>query len=227
VGQHCLFVRLTNCNLECTWCDTAFTWAFSEAKARKTQSGKQYKKGENLKVMTTDEVRDALRKLWPIDTDPTNIIISGGEPLMQSKDLEELARELAADGHEVHIETAGTLMPTYSLNGVVHQYNVSPKLEHSGNVLSKRYKPDVLQWFGTSNKAWFKFVMREAADFIEIDKIVEECKIPKWRVMVMPEGVTAEDNIRIARAIEADAKDRGYGLSLRQHILLWSDVRGK
>lgn len=177
--------------------------------------------------MTADEIVAKLEKLWPIYDKPTMIVISGGEPLMQAKKLEPLAQLLYNLDCPVHIETAGTLKPTDALDRHVAQYNISPKLNHSGNRLSKRFRPQVLQWFAEWDRSWFKFVAKTVDDFKEIDDIVRMCEIDLNNVMVMPEGVTIEDNIDTARIIAQAAIDRGYGLSFRTHILLWKDVRGK
>lgn len=177
--------------------------------------------------MTTQEVITELNKLWDIYVKPTMIVISGGEPLMQAKKLEALCAPLKRIEHDIHIETAGTLMPTPELHRLVAQYNVSPKLAHSGNRPTKRYKPTTLRWFAAQDQTWFKFVVQKPEDFAEIDFIVMDCEIPTDRVMVMPEGVTVEDNINNARSFADEAIKRGYGISMRTHILLWKDIRGR
>lgn len=226
-GRHCLFVRLAHCNLECSWCDTAFTWAWTEAKAARTVSGILHSKEDNIRPMAIDDIVVELEKLWPIYEKPTMIVISGGEPLMQAKRLEPLVARLDNLSCDVHIETAGTLKPTDALNRHVAQYNISPKLHHSGNRMSKRFRPEVLKWFAQWDRSWFKFVAKTEEDFKEIDEIVRVCDIDLNNVMIMPEGVTAEDNIDTARVIAQAAIDRGYGISFRLHILLWKDVRGR
>lgn len=228
MGRHCLFVRLADCNLECTWCDTPYTWAFTENKAAKTETGVRFDRTTNRIEMSTSTIVESLINLWPIYVLPTTIVISGGEPLMQAEALVELAEVLSYKmSNSIHIETAGTLKVPPTLDTHVAQYNVSPKLEHSGNLLSKRFKPEVLSWFAATPRAWFKFVLRSVDDFAQVDKIVTECGIDYNRVMVMPEGITAEQNLSTARLIVDEATRRGYGLSFRAHILLWNDVRGR
>ena len=226
-GRHCLFVRVANCNLSCAWCDTPYTWAYSEERAAKLEVPVVFSKDDNLFRMSPEEVYYKLQQLWPIETQPTMVVISGGEPLMQSKDLSPLARLLVRYNNTIHVETAATLLPTWSFDEHVTQYNVSPKLAHSGNRLALRRKPDVLEFFGTDERAWFKFVMRTPEDFDEVDELVGIAGVPPARVMVMPEGVTAEKNMEIAKTLIDGATERGYGLSYRTHILLWKDVRGK
>ncbi len=226
-GRHCLFLRLTNCNLRCQWCDTAYTWAFNYALAQNLETTIIHNKEANLKEMTTQEVLDALRGFWDVEDKPTIIVISGGEPLMQGQGVTEVARTLSMWRNEVHIETAGTIMPPQELDFYVAQYNVSPKMQNSGNELRKRFKQDVLEWFAQNPRAWFKFVVRDRYDLSEVDSIVDKVGIRTSRVMVMPEGVTPEENMRIAREVAESAIARGYGLSFRTHIMLWPDeVRG-
>lgn len=229
-GRHCMFVRTFNCNLECVWCDTAYTWAVTPNKAAATRSGHQYDIDDphlGQKEMDHNQVWEQLSKLWPIGIRPTMVVISGGEPMMQQEGLVPLLTMLRQTRNETHIETAGTIAPQYGFGLLVTQYNVSPKLLHSGNRLSKRFKPEVLSIYNGSGKAWFKFVVRgemgAETDFEEIDLIVKEVGIDPRRVMVMPEGITSEDNIKTAREIEARAIHRGFGISFRTHILLWGD----
>jgi 7-carboxy-7-deazaguanine synthase len=226
-GRHCLFVRVAECNLRCGWCDTAYTWAFDERTASKLEVPVVYNKAENLRVMSSAQVYGELRRLWDIEAMPTMVVISGGEPLMQSRGLAPLAARLTSHQNMIHVETAGTLIPTPEFDAHVAQYNVSPKLAHSGNRLELRQKPEVLKWFGACDRAWFKFVMRDPSDFGEIDDLVQLSGVDPHRVMVMPEGVTAEKNMEVAKTLVDGAVARGYGLSYRTHILLWKDVRGK
>ena len=221
-GRHCMFVRMTLCNLECTWCDTAQTWAFTPTKAAKTESGRLYDRQHYVHEMNDIEVTYELCKLWPMRSMPTIVVFSGGEPMIQGEAIAPLAGQLRSWNHEIHIETAGTLLPPWQLDNVVTQYNVSPKLEHSGNVKSKRYKPEVLSWYAKNCKSWFKFVVRDHSDLAEVDDIVTETGMRTRRVMIMPEGITAEENLSTARNLFAPIVQRGYGISLRTHIMLES-----
>ena len=81
-GRPCVFVRLTACDLRCTWCDTAY--AFHEGRK-----------------MDLDEVLDRVRAYGC----PT-VEITGGEPLLQP-DVYPLMQRLLDEGHEVLLETGG------------------------------------------------------------------------------------------------------------------------
>jgi 7-carboxy-7-deazaguanine synthase len=82
VGEPCVFVRLTACDLRCGWCDT--TYAFHEGKK-----------------MSIDDVIAAVERY-----DCPMIEITGGEPLLQ-KDVYPLMAALLARGKKVLIETGG------------------------------------------------------------------------------------------------------------------------
>lgn len=83
-GRPCVFVRLTFCNLRCTWCDTEY--AFFEGKK-----------------MTVDAILAAVRSYGcPL------VEITGGEPLAQ-EGVHELMRRLCDEGFEVLLETGGSL----------------------------------------------------------------------------------------------------------------------
>lgn len=83
-GLPCVFVRLTYCNLRCTYCDTEY--AFYE--------GKDY----SIEAIT-DEVKKYDCKL---------VEVTGGEPLMQAECL-DLMKKLCDEGFEVLLETGGSL----------------------------------------------------------------------------------------------------------------------
>jgi 7-carboxy-7-deazaguanine synthase len=81
-GRPCVFVRLTACDLRCSWCDTAY--AFFE--------------GRKISV---DEVVETVER-----HDCTLVEITGGEPLLQ-EDVYELMDRLLAGGRTVLLETGG------------------------------------------------------------------------------------------------------------------------
>lgn len=225
-GRHCLFIRTFQCNLECTWCDTAKTWAVTPEKAARTESKKRFFVEEQRTLMAPDEIISTLLTKWDVRYRPTNIIVSGGEPMMQAKKLQPVTRQLFDWGNKIHIETAGTIATFPEFDVTVEQYNISPKLEHSGNIHKKRYKPSALLSLMQTGKAHFKFVIRNVKDLAEVDYIATDIGIPRQRIMVMPEGSSVEGNVKIAQDIIDAALVRGYGLSFRSHILIWGDKEG-
>lgn len=225
-GQHCLFIRTFGCNLTCTWCDTARTWATTEEKASRTEAGKLFDTDEQLNLMRVDEVITALLMKWDVVNKPTLIVISGGEPMMQKAKLTPLTRQLFDWGNRIHVETAGTIKTLPNFDVTIDQYNVSPKLGNSGNDFKKRYKPDAIESLMHTGKARFKFVVRSMADFPEIDFIVKDLDIDPSHVQIMGEGINAVRNIRIAQEVIDETLRRGFGYSFRSHILIWGNKEG-
>jgi len=84
-GLLCVFVRLTGCNLRCTWCDSEYTF----------QGGRK---------MTGEEVRDEVMRLSPRGG---LVEITGGEPMLQEKDVVPLMQRLLDEGYKVLLETSG------------------------------------------------------------------------------------------------------------------------
>ncbi len=83
-GKPCVFIRLTYCNLRCSYCDTEY--AFYE--------------GEDKSI---EEVIEEVKKY-----DSKLVEVTGGEPLVQ-KEAIHLMRKLCDDGYEVLLETGGSL----------------------------------------------------------------------------------------------------------------------
>jgi 7-carboxy-7-deazaguanine synthase len=83
-GRPCVFVRLTACDLRCSWCDTPY--AFSEG--------------------TKMSVADVLARVEEYECDLVEI--TGGEPLLQ-RDVYPLMQQLLDSGRTVLLETGGHL----------------------------------------------------------------------------------------------------------------------
>ena len=84
-GLPCVFVRLTGCNLRCTWCDTEYSF----------YGGKK---------MTPEQVFDEVEHLSPAGG---LVEITGGEPMLQARELVPLMQHLADCGYTVLLETSG------------------------------------------------------------------------------------------------------------------------
>jgi 7-carboxy-7-deazaguanine synthase len=87
-GLPCIFVRLTGCNLRCTWCDTAYAF----------HGGTK---------MTVDEVLARVAELATNDHGAVSLVeLTGGEPLLQPE-IVPLSEKLIAAGYTTLMETSG------------------------------------------------------------------------------------------------------------------------
>lgn len=209
-GQRAAFLRLSRCNLSCGWCDTPYTW-----------DGRRFDLNTETHQMSQ---RDVGERLGAIDA--SLVVITGGEPLLQQQRLTWLVDMCRARKQRVEIETNGTVAPSRGLVGALRgNFNVSPKLANSGLPWRRRIKPDVLDAFGRSGKAVFKFVVADRGDLEEIAKLEAEFGLaPIW---VMPEGADAQTILTCTRLIADEVLTRGWNLTTRLHILLWGDTRGR
>jgi len=219
-GQRAAFIRLGTCNLHCNFCDTPYTWAFDERHAAMHRDGVQYDPRQELRRMRWDEVYDAVDELG-LGLN-TLLIFSGGEPLLQQEGLIPLVTALH-HRYRIAFETAGTILP---VRWPFVQWTVSPKLANSGNEAKLRYKPNVLRQFQQLG-ADFKFVVKDVDDLVEVSNIVADINILPDQVWIMPEGTTPQGQLATARYLADGIHKYGWNLSLRQHVLLYGQERGR
>ena len=244
-GRPCTFVRLSRCNLACTWCDTAYTWRF-EGDNRPHRDDQAFARKANQIVL--DEA-DVAARIMALGQD--RLVITGGEPLLQGVALARMVAQLNARPREggglmqdqrapaqgprlrgdsplvrVEIETNGTVAPHPALDPLVAQYNVSPKLKHSGNPAEIALIPERLAAWAVDPRATFKFVIADAADLDEVLALQAAHAIPPERVMLMPEGTSSAVIRDRSRWLAPLALAHGMRLSDRLHIHLYGDTRG-
>ena len=106
-GVPCIFVRLAGCNLRCTWCDSEYTFT----------GGRR---------MTEDEVAAEVENLAPVKL----VEFTGGEPMLQERELIPLMQRLLHSGYELMIETSGE-RPLDNIPSEVHKI-VDVKCPSSG-----------------------------------------------------------------------------------------------
>lgn len=221
------FVRLSGCNLHCVWCDTAYTWnwrgsAFRHERDAPSAPWKFDPKAEMV-ALPVAEVAALMREKIS-----DGVVITGGEPLMQTDAIVALidALKVEAPGLLIEIETNGTIAPSAALTERVDLFMVSPKLAHSGNDAAVALKPAALSAFAANPRAFFKFVAREASDLDAVATIAAAHAIPAARIYIMPEGTTSATLHEREATLKPAALARSYSYSDRLHIHMFGEKRG-
>lgn len=80
--------------------------------------------------------------------------------------------------------------------------------------------------FVKSGKAWFKFVICEPDDLAEVEDLISTYKIPRERVLLMPEGMDVETLADRGKWLIEICKQQGFRFTPRLHILLFGNRRG-
>lgn len=224
------FIRLGQCNLACEWCDTPYTWDHS-----------RYDVAAECPDTPLEEIVARLETLPRADA----IVISGGEPLIHHHRLKDLLRAITRSTRlahmGIHLETNGTITPPSWLGHYIDHVSVSPKII-TADPAKKRLKPKALEawanaaWsgvgqantrpIGDTTQVTFKFVCAKATDVSTVGSLVQEYRIPREAVWIMPEGTTVEAVLEHQRALAPAVINHGYRLTTRLHTLLWHDERG-
>jgi len=136
-GVPCVFVRLTGCNLRCSWCDSEYSF----------YGGKK---------ISEDEVFAEVQRLSPHGG---YVEITGGEPMLQEREVVPLMQRLLDAGYNVLLETSGERGLDTVPKGVVKIVDV--KCPHSGE--PDTFRIDNLETLTTRDEV--KFVISDRLDF--------------------------------------------------------------
>jgi 7-carboxy-7-deazaguanine synthase len=135
-GLPCIFIRLTYCNLRCTYCDTEY--AFYE--------GRDFSIDEILV-----EVKKYNCKL---------VEVTGGEPLVQSECL-PLLKTLCDEGYEVLIETGGSL----PIENIDKRVSVIMDLKCPSSKMMKKNRYENIKYLKQNDEVKFVIGSREDYDW--------------------------------------------------------------
>jgi 7-carboxy-7-deazaguanine synthase len=136
-GLPCVFVRLTGCNLRCSWCDSEYTF----------QGGSK---------MTSQAILEEVKRLSPHGG---LVEITGGEPMLQERDLVPFMQQLLEDGYQVLLETSGERPLERVSAGVVKIVDV--KCPNSGE--PNTFRSENLETLTKQDEV--KFVLTGRADY--------------------------------------------------------------
>jgi 7-carboxy-7-deazaguanine synthase len=210
-GVPSVFVRISGCNLRCVWCDTPHTsW-----------------EPEGTEMSADAIVSEVAR--YPA---AAHAVITGGEPMLFPA-VVDLAAKLKAAGRQITIETAGTVYQPVACDLM----SISPKLSsstprereggrHALQHERLRYQPEVLKRLMAEHPYQLKFVITAAEDLAEVKRIIAETAADRDRVLLMPEGTTAEVVRERGRWLAELCKREGFRYSPRLHVDLWGNLRG-
>lgn len=222
-GLPCIFVRLTACNLRCSYCDTAY--AFMEGKK------------ESLPDMLAEIHRLAAPFSQNVGEHKLPLIeLTGGEPLLQPNAL-PLMKSLCDEGFTVLIETSGAL-DISKVDPRVRRI-MDLKCPSSGEVLRNRWEN--LPHLRPTDE--IKFVMGTQEDYDWAKEKIAEHKLAaicplliSWVQPLAPEqqdktlkkvptGQTPISRRELAERVIADALPVRF--QVQMHKVIWSpDQRG-
>lgn len=212
IGVPSVFVRVSGCNLRCTWCDTPYASWEPEGDHRTI--------GQIVDEVTRHPGR--------------HVVLTGGEPMIMPH-IGELVDALADRDYHITVETAATVFKPLRL----HLASLSPKLSNStphdregGRYVrvheQHRLNTEVIQQFiDTSPDFQLKFVVSDPQDLAEIDALLK--RLRGWRpsdVQLMPQGTSVDELRARAEWINDVCKQTGFRYSPRLHVELYGNRRG-
>ncbi len=136
-GLPCVFVRLTGCNLRCSWCDSEYTFTGGHR-------------------MALEEVLKEVEQLSP---GGGLVEITGGEPMLQEREVVPLMQRLLDAGYRVMIETSGE-RPLEKVPKAVAKI-VDVKCPNSGE--ANTFHVENLETLGPNDEV--KFVISDRVDY--------------------------------------------------------------
>jgi len=231
MGRPSIFLRLTGCNLMCGGPGTEKDMQLHNGATWRCDTIEVWLKGS---LWTPIDLSNHIADSYPkaVTLPSTQLVITGGEPLRQEEVYSELISHYrhyrAGYNQRVEVETNGTIAPKKSY--MIHQYNVSPKLSNSGMSKKRRIKPEAMQAFSELtkvNKAIFKFVITDKADYDEMERdYLVPFGIPMTKVWLMPGCSTREQYEEVAPLVAELCKQYGCHFSSRLQVNLWNEVTG-
>jgi Organic radical activating enzymes len=183
-------------------------------------------KGNDVVELSVEEVLDAL-EAQGLGDNVRHLVVTGGEPLLQATELTQLVRNIR--GSTVEVESNATMFPE-ELPFLVNYWDLSPKLSNSGNAEEYRERVEVIRrWVvlaRSGHNVYFKFVVRDPNDVLDVDTYVEKYRVPKGNVLLMPEGTDGQTLTERAKWLIPLCTEKGYRYTDRLHIRVFGNVRG-
>ena len=207
-GLPCIFVRLAGCNLRCAWCDSEYTFS----------GGKPF---------TAAAILEQIEALAPCRL----IEFTGGEPMLQARELLPLMQTLLDSGYELMIETSGE-RPLADVPKAVHKI-VDVKCPGAG-AAANSFRLENLDTLTSADEVKFVLTDRRdyefARDFIRAHALESKA----GGILLSPAFTKTPSPLRTADNIALDPRDLvdwmladglPARLSLQIHKFIWEPLK--
>lgn len=201
-GQPCIFVRLTGCNLRCSYCDTKYS----------------YNEGKKMSVRKV--VKEILKLYKPGDI----VEITGGEPLLQKEEVYKLIEKFNSLEFKINNNIKEKVLFLIETNGSIlldNLYNVEYimdwKLPYSG----MNHKMEYANLERLRERDELKFVIGDMNDYEEMKRIIDKYN-PKVQIII---STIWENDIRekVVNQMLKDGLDARFQVQL--HKIIWDKNR--
>ena len=207
-GLPCIFVRLAGCNLRCAWCDSEYTFS----------GGKPF---------TTGEILDQIDALAPCRL----VEFTGGEPMLQARELLPLMQILLDRGFELMIETSGE-RPLADVPKAVHKI-VDVKCPGAG-AAANSFRLENLAALTPADE--IKFVLTDRRDYEFARDFIRQHALETLvgGILLSPAFTKTPSPLRTADNIALDPRDLvnwmladglPARLSLQIHKFIWEPLK--
>ena len=151
IGRVTTFIRFAGCDTRCDWCDTKEAWDTDAARH-----------------MTTAEILHEVNACMRVGQNM--VVLTGGNPALYN--LTGLIKGLKCMGLDVHVETQGTLLPSWLYT--VDFITFSPKIHENGGVTGPAKIPQMIEVLQEGNvPGQLKFVIGNREEFKFAKKVAE------------------------------------------------------
>jgi len=195
-GHRTIFLRLAGCDYRCSWCDTRYAQSVKQARYELTE--------KEVMQLIKGNARGITQR----------VTITGGNPCIY--DLSILVSLLHQENYKVHIETQGSIIPSWLYN--VDHVCISPKPPSSGNITHLSSFGEFMQR-GTSKE--LKVVVATEEDYLYAKKVHHEYKSYPLTI----QACTIESSLSVMNwLIEKVSSDSDFSDNVRLlpqiHVLL-------
>jgi len=194
-GSLITILRLAGCNLKCTYCDSV-----------------QSQNAKNGKEMSNEEIFEKITEFGN-----SNLLITGGEPLLQQDELICFIEEYETTellSQNIIVETNGSIIPfDLEVGSIVMDY----KLPSSG----MEQKMDLNNFYVLTDEDFVKFVVQDWVDFARALEIMEKIEEYKHHVTFLFSPISNKLHPKVLHKWMKERKLNDCILNLQLHKYIW------
>ena len=196
IGLPTIFLRLFGCDLRCSWCDSMYAV-----------------EGNDFKNLDIEQVKEEIHK-----HECKRVCITGGEPLLQEKELIILATHLLEQGYSIVLETSGHRDPP----SIFWESNCLISMDCKCPSSKMEQKMDFKLFEKLRKIDQLKFVIQDEKDYQYAKKILKDNQISA-NIIFQP---VHNSNMNWLYEKVLDDKLINVRTLPQLHKILWGNTRG-